>query len=84
MRFILKDILLNMKHPSLDPSEPDYDDPYTILYTKKLPDSDIYYAAGWYAINFDKVGNTDMVKYSTLIKYGYEVPLKLKWNVEQG
>ena len=46
------------------------------LYTK-TPDSDIYYAAGWYCINFDKCWKHGHgPKYSTLIKYGFRGPFK--------
>ena len=42
----------------IDTSHVDYNEEVP-LYTK-TSESDIYYAAGWYAINFEKVGNTDM------------------------
>ena len=50
----------------------------------KTENSDVYYAAGWYAINFEKGwkhGNCP--KLSTLITYGYEGPFKTKLELKQ-
>jgi hypothetical protein len=74
--FYIKGHLVDYETPyPLDPSEPNYD-PDVPLYTK-TPDSDIYYAAGWYCINFDKCWKHGHgPKYSTLIKYGFRGPFK--------
>jgi hypothetical protein len=74
--FYIKGHLIDYETPyPLDPSEPNYD-PDVPLYTK-TPDSDIYYAAGWYCINFDKCWKHGHgPKYSTLIKYGFRGPYK--------
>jgi|TARA_B100000073_G_C23674551_1_gene550016 hypothetical protein len=74
--FYIKGHLIDYETPyPLDPSEPNYD-PDVPLYTK-TPDSDIYYAAGWYCINFDKCWKHGHgPKYSTLIKYGFRGPFK--------
>ena len=50
----------------------------------KTENSNVYYAAGWYAINFDKGwkhGNCP--KLNTLITYGYEGPFKTKIELKQ-
>lgn len=65
----------------IDTSHPEYNDDVP-LYTK-TPESDIFYAAGWYAINFEKGwkhGNCP--KLSTLITYGYEGPFKTKMELK--
>ena len=74
--FYIKGHLIDYETPyPLDLSEPNYD-PDVPLYTK-TPDSDIYYAAGWYCINFDKCWKHGHgPKYSTLIKYGFRGPFK--------
>ena len=74
--FYIKGHLIEYETPyPLDPGEPNYD-PEVPLYTK-TPDSDIYYAAGWYCINFDKCWKHGHgPKYSTLIKYGFRGPFK--------
>lgn len=59
----------------LDVGHPDYN-PNIPLYAK-TPTSDIYYAAGWFCVHFDKCwkhGNG--TKYTTLQKYGFEGPYK--------
>ena len=74
--FYIKGHLIDYETPyPLDINEPNYD-PDVPLYTK-TPDSDIYYAAGWYCINFDKCWKHGHgPKYSTLIKYGFRGPFK--------
>lgn len=74
--FYIKGHLIDYETPyPLDPGEVDYD-PDVPLYTK-TPDSNIYYAAGWYCINFDKCWKHGHgPKYSTLIKYGFRGPFK--------
>ena len=78
--FYIKGHLIDYETPyPLDPGEENYD-PDVPLYTK-TPDSDIYYAAGWYCINFDKCWkHGHSPKYSTLINMDSEVHLKLRTN----
>ena len=50
----------------------------------KTESSDVLYAAGWYAINFDKAWKHGHgPKYSTLIKYGYKGPFKTEIECRQ-
>ena len=59
---------VEVDHPDYDPDLP--------LYSKTL-ESNVYYAAGWFCIKFNKCckhGNG--TKYTTLKKYGYEGPFK--------
>ena len=74
--FYIKGHLIDYNTPyPLDPAHPDYD-PVVPLYTK-TPDSDVYYAAGWYCVNFEKGWKHGHgPKYSTLTTYGYEGPYK--------
>ena len=68
-------------HP-IDSNHPAYDE--NIPMYSKTPESDIYYAAGWYAINFEKGWKHGHgPKYSTLIKYGYEGPFKTEQECRQ-
>ena len=61
---------------------PEYNDDVP-LYTK-TPESDIFYAAGWYAINFEKGWKHGHgPKYSTLTKYGYKGPFKTEIKCRQ-
>lgn len=72
-------------YPTPFPVEPDHQDYMNeIPLFAKTESSDVYYAAGWYAINFDKGwkhGNCP--KLSTLITYGYEGPFKTKLELKQ-
>ena len=74
--FYIKGHLIEYDTPyPLDHTHPDYDDQVP-LYTK-TSDSDVYYAAGWYAINFEKGWKHGHgPKYTTLTTYGYEGPFK--------
>ena len=74
--FYIKGHLIEYETPyPLDPTHPDYDE-VVPLYTK-TPDSDVYYAAGWYCVNFEKGWKHGHgPKYSTLTTYGYEGPFK--------
>ena len=61
---------------------PDYNKDLPLF--SKTANSDVLYAAGWYAINFEKGwkhGNCP--KLSTLITYGYEGPFKTKIELKQ-
>ena len=50
----------------------------------KTETSDVYYAAGWYCINFGKGWKSgNCPKLSTLLQYGYEGPFKTKLEVKQ-
>jgi hypothetical protein len=66
----------------IDTSHPEYNDDVP-LYTK-TPESDIFYAAGWYAINFEKGWKHGHgPKYSTLTQYGYKGPFKTEIECRQ-
>lgn len=61
---------------------PDYNRDIPLF--SKTANSDVLYAAGWYAINFEKGwkhGNCP--KLTTLITYGYEGPFKTKLELKQ-
>ena len=81
--FYIKGHLIDYETPyPLDPGEEDYD-PDVPLYTK-TPDSDIYYAAGWYCINFEKGWKRSHgPKYSTLTNYGFSGPFKTEVECRQ-
>ena len=66
----------------VEPSDEDYMEEIPLF--AKTENSKVYYAAGWYAINFEKGwkhGNCP--KLSTLITYGYEGPFKTKLELKQ-
>lgn len=81
--FFIKGHKIDYDNPfPIDHNHPAYDSEVP-LYTK-TPDSDIYYAAGWYAINFEKGWKHGHgPKYSTLIKYGYRGPYKTEIECRQ-
>lgn len=50
----------------------------------KTENSNVFYAAGWYCINFEKGWKSgNCPKVSTLLQYGYEGPFKSKIEVKQ-
>ena len=50
----------------------------------KTESSTVFYAAGWYCINFEKGWKSgNCPKVSTLLQYGYEGPFKSKIEVKQ-
>ena len=66
----------------ISPDHPEYTRDVPLF--SKTANSDVLYAAGWYAINFEKGwkhGNCP--KLSTLITYGYEGPFKTKLELKQ-
>jgi hypothetical protein len=66
----------------IEHGEPGYRDDIP-LYTK-IEGSDIYYAAGFYCINFEKGWkHAECPKLSTLIKHGYAGPFKNKIDAKQ-
>ena len=68
-------------HP-IDFGHPDYN-PDVPLFSK-TSDSDIYYAAGWYCIKFDKGWkHANGPKYSTIVNYGFEGPYKTEIECRQ-
>ena len=81
--FFIKGHKIDYENPfPVDTAHPDYNENVP-LYTKTA-DSDIYYAAGWYAINFEKGWKHGHgPKYSTLIKYGYRGPFKTEVECRQ-
>jgi len=74
--FYIKGYEVEYENPyPLDNSHPDYNDRVP-LYTKTA-ESDVYYAAGWYGINFGKGWKrANGPKYSTLATYGFVGPFK--------
>lgn len=67
---------------ALDESHPDYRDDIP-LYTK-IEGSDVYYAAGYYCINFGKGWKQSRgPKLTTLLRYGYEGPYKSELEMRQ-
>lgn len=74
--FFIKGFQIDYDNPyPLDTSHPDYDERVP-LYTKTA-DSNVYYAAGWYGINFEKGWKRAKgPKYVTLATYGYIGPFK--------
>lgn len=67
---------------ALDDSHPDHRDDLP-LYTK-IEGSDVYYAAGYYCINFEKGWkHAHGPKLSTILKYGYEGPFRNEIDVRQ-
>jgi hypothetical protein len=67
---------------ALDETHPDYD-PVLPLYTK-IPNSNIYYAAGYYCINFEKGWkHAHGPKLATLKKYGYVGPFRTELEMRQ-
>ena len=81
--FYIKGHLIDYETPyPLDPTHADYNSDIP-LYTK-TPDSDVYYAAGWYCINFEKGWKRSHgPKYSTLTNYGYSGPFKTEVDCRQ-
>mgnify|MGYP001164082023 FL=1 len=81
--FYIKGYEVDYPNPvPVDPSHKDYMEEIPLF--AKTENSDVYYAAGWYAINFEKGwkhGNCP--KLSTLITYGYEGPFKTKIELKQ-
>jgi len=76
--FFIQGHPIKYKNPfPIDESHPDYNPKIPTF--AKTSSSDVYYAAGWYCINFDKAwkhGNCP--KLSTLLEYGYEGPFANK------
>ena len=61
----------------VDPSDPDYLEHIPLF--SKTENSKIYYAAGWYAVNFEKGWkHANCPKLNTLVMYGYEGPFANK------
>ena len=81
--FYIKGHLIDYETPyPLDINHSDYDENVP-LYTKTA-DSDVYYAAGWYCINFEKGWKRSHgPKYSTLTNYGYSGPFKTEVECRQ-
>jgi len=67
--------LVSTDHPEYNSSIPLF---------SKTANSDVLYAAGWYAINFEKGWKHGHgPKYSTLTKYGYKGPFKTEIECRQ-
>lgn len=82
-KFFIKGHLVDYDTPfALDNSHPDYMEDVP-LYTK-IEGSDVYYAAGYYCINFEKGWkHAHGPKLATLVKYGYEGPFKTEDEMRQ-
>jgi hypothetical protein len=66
----------------VDPSDPDYLEHIPLF--SKTENSKIYYAAGWYAVNFEKGWkHANCPKLNTLVMYGYEGPFKTNLELKQ-
>lgn len=66
----------------VETDNPDYD-PAVPLYTK-IEGSTVYYAAGYYCINFDKGWkHASCPKFATLTKYGFEGPYRTELEARQ-
>ena len=81
--FYLKGHLIDYPTPfALESDHPDYSDELP-LYTK-IDGSDVYYAAGYYCINFEKGWkHAHGPKLATLVKYGFEGPFKTEDEMRQ-
>ena len=81
--FYIKGFAVDYPNPvPIDQAHPDYMEEIPLF--AKTENSTVYYAAGWYAINFEKGwkhGNCP--KLNTLITYGYEGPFKTKMELKQ-
>lgn len=81
--FYIKGYAVDYHNPvPVDQDNPDYR--HDIPLFAKTESSNVYYAAGWYAINFEKGwkhGNCP--KLSTLLTYGYEGPFKTRLECKQ-
>lgn len=75
-RLYIKGFEVDYDQPyALDETHPDYRDDLP-LYTK-IEGSNVYYAAGYYCVHFEKGWkNAHGPKLSTLLKYGYQGPFK--------
>ena len=74
--FFIRGHLVDYVDPiPVDDSDPNYIEELP-LYLKTL-NSDVYYAAGWYCIDFEKGWkHSHSPKLATLLKYGYQGPFK--------
>ena len=81
--FYIKGYAVDYPNPvPIDHNHPDYMEEIPLF--AKTENSTVYYAAGWYAINFEKGwkhGNCP--KLNTLVTYGYEGPFKTKLELKQ-
>lgn len=81
--FYIKGHLIDYSNPiPVDPSDPNYRDDIPLYL--KTEGSEVYYAAGWYCINFEKGWKQGHgPKLNTLLHYGYEGPYKTKLECKQ-
>lgn len=81
--FFIKGHLIDYANPiPLEADDPNYRDDIPLYL--KTEGSDVYYAAGWYCINFEKGWKQGHgPKLSTLLHYGYEGPFKTKLECKQ-
>jgi len=81
--FFIKGHRVNYPDPvPVEPSDPAYRDDLPLYL--KTEGSDVYYAAGWYAINFEKGWKHGHgPKLSTILQYGYKGPFKTEIECRQ-
>lgn len=82
-RVFIKGFEVDYENPIIiDSSHPDYRDDLPIY--AKIEGKGIYYAAGYYCINFEKGWKkSHSPKLATLLKYGYEGPFKTELEMRQ-
>ena len=82
-RFYIKGFEVDYETPfALDETHPDYMEELP-LYTK-IEGSDVYYAAGYYCVNFEKGWkHAHGPKLATLLKYGYQGPFRTEIEMRQ-
>ena len=81
--YYIKGFEINYPEPFiLDTDHPDYNKDVPLF--TKIEDSDVYYAAGYYCINYGKGWkHASAPKFGTLEKYGYEGPFKTELDARQ-
>ena len=82
-RVFIKGFEIDYENPLIiDSSDPDYMEDLPIY--AKIEGKGIYYAAGYYCINFEKGWKKSHgPKLATLLKYGYEGPFKTELEMRQ-
>lgn len=81
--FYIKGHLVDYPNPiPVETTDPNYRDDIPLYL--KTEGSDVYYAAGWYTINFEKGWKHGHgPKLSTLLQYGYEGPFRTEMECRQ-
>ena len=81
--FYIKGFAVDYPNPvPIDQAHPDYMEEIPLF--AKTENSKVYYAAGWYCINFDKGWKQGHgPKLTTLLEYGFKGPFKTKIECKQ-